>query len=173
MFFKTIDFFLPTKSWKNHPQKLLRIPQIYFFPLLPWLPKWPKQKNSCSKMWPIDQLYIDLGYNVYLVFASRTRSRPPINELMKTRGEALHLSDEFHRQTPLLCWWILGTTLVRCPLMKFSDNFFGSYGSIQKFRCWCCCGIWSRNCLFGCKSWKSKLKLLWPFLLQGFVFIYI
>ena len=23
--------FLPSKSWKNHPQKLLRIPQIYFF----------------------------------------------------------------------------------------------------------------------------------------------
>ena len=57
-FFKM--FVLITKSWKNHPQKLLRIPQIYFFPLLPWLPKWPKQKNSCFKMWPIDQLY-----NVY------------------------------------------------------------------------------------------------------------
>ena len=24
---------MPTKSWKNHPQKLLRIPQIHFFPL--------------------------------------------------------------------------------------------------------------------------------------------
>ena len=31
-----------------------------FFPLLPWLPKWPKQ-NSSFKMWPIDQLYIELG----------------------------------------------------------------------------------------------------------------
>ena len=24
-------FFLPTKSWKNQPEKLLRIPQIHFF----------------------------------------------------------------------------------------------------------------------------------------------
>ena len=43
---------LPTKSWKSHPQKLLRIPQIHFFSLLPWLPKQPNQKNSYSKMWP-------------------------------------------------------------------------------------------------------------------------
>ena len=58
-FFKKLRFFLTTKSWKNHPQKLLRIPQIHFFSLLP---KRPKQKNSCSKMWPIDQLYIELGW---------------------------------------------------------------------------------------------------------------
>ena len=54
-------FVSTTKSWKNVPQKLLRIPQIHFFPLLPWLPKRPKQKNSYSKMWLIDQLYIELG----------------------------------------------------------------------------------------------------------------
>ena len=40
---------------------MLRIPQIHFFPLLPAQLKWPKQKNSCSKMWSIDQLYIELG----------------------------------------------------------------------------------------------------------------
>ena len=52
MFLKILKFLLTTKSWKNHPQKLLRIPQIhFFFSLLPWL---PEQKNSCSKMWPID-----------------------------------------------------------------------------------------------------------------------
>ena len=34
------------------------------FSLLPWLPKRPKEKNSCSKMWPIDQLYIELGLNL-------------------------------------------------------------------------------------------------------------
>ena len=100
-FLKKYNFFLPTKSWKNHPQKLLRKTQIHFFPLtaflcnflvrllrnflkiffcpqkvekttlkscseflkstffplLPAQPKWPKQKKSCSKMWPIDQLY--------------------------------------------------------------------------------------------------------------------
>ena len=54
-------FVLTNKSWKNHPQKLLRKPQIHFFSLMPWLPKRPKQKNSCSKMWLIDQLYIELG----------------------------------------------------------------------------------------------------------------
>ena len=51
-------FVLTTKSSTNHPQKFLRIPWIHFFPLLP---KRPKKKNSCSKMWPIDQLYIELG----------------------------------------------------------------------------------------------------------------
>ena len=57
-----MNFFLPPKSWKKkHPQKLLRIPQIHFFSLLPWQPKQPEQKNSCYKMWPIDQLYIELG----------------------------------------------------------------------------------------------------------------
>ena len=48
--------------------------------------------------------------------------------------------------------------------MKFSDNFFGSYGSIHKFRCWCCRPVmllWEGNCLFGCKSWKLKLKGLY------------
>ena len=28
---KNLKFFLPTKSWKNHPQKLLRKTQIHFF----------------------------------------------------------------------------------------------------------------------------------------------
>ena len=32
-----------------------------FFLLVPAQPKWPKLKNSCSKIWPIDQLYIELG----------------------------------------------------------------------------------------------------------------
>ena len=63
--------FLPTKSWKNHPQKLVRIPQIHFFFLLPWLPIRPKKKNSRSKMWPIDQLYIELGLqSQYIYFLS-------------------------------------------------------------------------------------------------------
>ena len=34
MFLKIFQkFVLPSKSWKNHPQKLLSIPQIHFFPL--------------------------------------------------------------------------------------------------------------------------------------------
>ena len=46
-------FVLPIKSWKNHPEKLLRNTQIVFHPELP---ERPKKKNSCSKMWLIDQL---------------------------------------------------------------------------------------------------------------------
>ena len=74
---------MPTKRWKNHPQKLLRKTQIHFFfltalscPELPWaalscpeLPKQPKQKNSCSKMWFIDQLYIELGQKAWKLFS--------------------------------------------------------------------------------------------------------
>ena len=53
MFFKKNIFFLQTKSWKNHPQKLLRRTKIhFFFSLLPTQPKWPNEKNSCSKMCP-------------------------------------------------------------------------------------------------------------------------
>ena len=77
MFWKKIwKKILPTKIWKNHPQKLLRIPQIHFFPLLPAQPKWPKQKNSCSKMWPIDQLYIELGSgpkNIWIIGEIRVK----------------------------------------------------------------------------------------------------
>ena len=59
---KIINFFLTTKSWKNHPQKLLRIPQIHFF-FLTALTAQTTQTEECSKMWPIDQLYIELGFN--------------------------------------------------------------------------------------------------------------
>ena len=60
-FEKNLCCFFAYKKLKNHPQKLLGKIQIHFFPLLPAQPKWPKQENSCSKMWPIDQLYIELG----------------------------------------------------------------------------------------------------------------
>ena len=50
IFKKIINLFLPTKSCS---EKL----KSTFFPYCPELPKWPKQKNSCSKMW----LYIELG----------------------------------------------------------------------------------------------------------------
>ena len=33
----------------------------------PAQPKWPKQKNSCYKMWPIDQLYIELGLSQHYI----------------------------------------------------------------------------------------------------------
>jgi hypothetical protein len=48
------------------------------FSLLPELPKRPKQKNSCFKMWLIDQLYIGLGYNplIYLPVLMFHRCQP-------------------------------------------------------------------------------------------------
>ena len=46
---------------------LLRKTQIHFFSLLPELPKRPKQKNSCSKIWLIHHLYIKLGFFPFLV----------------------------------------------------------------------------------------------------------
>ena len=75
-FFNLKKKFLPTKCWKNHPQKLLRKTQIhFFFPYCPELPKRPKQKNSSSKLWLIDQPYIELGnipiwsLNFWIVFS--------------------------------------------------------------------------------------------------------
>jgi hypothetical protein len=53
---KNLNFFWPPKVEKNTLKSCSD-----FFSLLPWLPKRPKQKNLCSKMWPIDQLYIELG----------------------------------------------------------------------------------------------------------------
>ena len=69
------------KLRKKHPQKSLRI----FSPYCPELPKRPKKKNSCSKMWLIDQQYIKLGLGPQLSFyrnklfvasASLHRTRP-------------------------------------------------------------------------------------------------
>ena len=57
-FFKN-TFFLTAKSWKNHPQKLLRNTQIFFQPCTA---KRPKKKNSVFKMWLKESLSIALGY---------------------------------------------------------------------------------------------------------------
>ena len=43
--------------FKSCSEKLKSI----FFPYCPELPQRPKHKNSCAKMWLIDQLYIELG----------------------------------------------------------------------------------------------------------------
>jgi hypothetical protein len=71
IFFLKIPFFLPTKSLKNNPQKLLRNTQFIFLPYcpeLPWpeLPKQPKQKNPCPKMWFIDQLDMKYKTGVFI-----------------------------------------------------------------------------------------------------------
>ena len=50
------------KKLKKPPSKVAqKNSNPLVFSLLPAQPKWPKQKNSRSKMWPIDQLYIELG----------------------------------------------------------------------------------------------------------------
>ena len=40
-----------------------------FLHYCPELPKQPKQKNSCSKMWLINQLYIKLGLSPFVVLS--------------------------------------------------------------------------------------------------------
>jgi hypothetical protein len=54
LFSAVAKIFFAHKELKNHPQKLIRKTQIHFFSLLPGLPNWLKQKNSCSKMWLIE-----------------------------------------------------------------------------------------------------------------------
>ena len=62
MFFeKKLIFFCPQKDEKTTLKSCSEKLKSTFFPYCPELPKRPKQKNSCSKMWPIDQLYIELG----------------------------------------------------------------------------------------------------------------
>ena len=63
MFSKKFQIFsLPIKSWIKPPSKVAQKNSNLLFSLLPAEPKWPKQKNSCSKMWLIHQLYIELGF---------------------------------------------------------------------------------------------------------------
>ena len=60
---KNLKFFLPTKSWKNHPQKLLRIPQIHFFSLTFLTAQMARTEEFLFQnvaFW----LYIDLGPNL-------------------------------------------------------------------------------------------------------------
>ena len=54
-------FFFPQKVEKPPSQVAQNNSYLLFFSLMPELQKRPKQKNSCSKMWPIEQLYIELG----------------------------------------------------------------------------------------------------------------
>ena len=61
MFSKKFNFFCPQKVEKSTLKSLPKKLKSTFFSLLPAQPEQPKQKNSCSKMWLIDQLYIELG----------------------------------------------------------------------------------------------------------------
>ena len=60
--FLNLKFYFAHKKLKNPPSKVAqKNSNPLFFPYCPELPKRPKQKNSCSKMWLIDHLYIKLG----------------------------------------------------------------------------------------------------------------
>jgi hypothetical protein len=56
-----VQFFCPQKVEKNTHKSCSEKLKSPFFLILPEMPKLPKQKNSCSKMWLKDQLYIELG----------------------------------------------------------------------------------------------------------------
>ena len=61
IFLKSFKFFFAHKKLKKTPSKVAQKNSNPFFFLLPELPKGLKQKDLCSKMWLIDQLYIELG----------------------------------------------------------------------------------------------------------------
>ena len=60
--------FCPQKVKKQTPskvsQKSEKLKSIFFL-----LPELPKQKNSCSKIWLIHQLYTELGFHVKFEFS--------------------------------------------------------------------------------------------------------
>ena len=58
---KKLNFFAHKKLKKPPSNVAQKNSNPLFFPYCPELPKWPKQKNSCSKLWLIDQWYIELG----------------------------------------------------------------------------------------------------------------
>ena len=61
-FLKNFKFFLALKKLKKPPSKVAYLSRILvvseIFHNTAQKPKW---QNSCSKMWPIEQLYIELG----------------------------------------------------------------------------------------------------------------
>ena len=78
-------FVLTTKSWKNNPQKLLRIPQINFFELTAQtaqteefmfqnLAFWPTLYRTGQDLWPKIKILKKTQYFVYSTTDSLSRS---------------------------------------------------------------------------------------------------
>ena len=61
LFLSKINFFCTQKVEKTTLKSCSEELKSTFFPYCPKLPKGPKQKTSWSKIWLIDQLYIELG----------------------------------------------------------------------------------------------------------------
>ena len=53
-FLKNVKIFCPQKVEKTTLKSCSEKLKSTFFPCCPELPRWPKQKNSCSRMWLID-----------------------------------------------------------------------------------------------------------------------
>ena len=62
IFLKKLKKICPQKVEKNTLKSCSEKLKSTFFHYCPELPKQPKQKNSCSKLWLIDQLYIELDF---------------------------------------------------------------------------------------------------------------
>ena len=73
-FLDALIFFCPQKVEKTTLKSCYT--QFIFLYYYPELPKQLKQKNSCSKMWLIDQLYIKLG----LTPALKVMSHKPLQQ---------------------------------------------------------------------------------------------
>ena len=56
-----LQYFKKTFAHKKLKKPPSKVAQKYFIFFLHYCPELPKQKNSCSKIWLIDQLYIKLG----------------------------------------------------------------------------------------------------------------
>jgi hypothetical protein len=67
IFARMLQYFLSIffKIAKKKSSKVVKHGLLEFLklrnPYWPELSNWPKMNNSCSKIWPIDQLYIELG----------------------------------------------------------------------------------------------------------------
>ena len=124
-------FFLPTKSWKNHPQKLLRVTQIHFF----FLTAWAAQTAQTEKMWPIDQLYIELGSRQLMILSFITQRTKKIIVVFHSRWETTGI-DALYTQLWLL-WVILHehepTTAMLLPPRrpKLSNTLVSLSGCLQ------------------------------------------
>ena len=61
---RILKIFLPTKSRKNHPQKLLRIPQIHLFPYCPDCPNSPTMQIPFNIS--VDKWSFGFPKNIYI-----------------------------------------------------------------------------------------------------------
>ena len=97
----------------------------WFFSLLP---KWPKQKNSCSKMWLIDQLYIKLGIKYCLLFLKG----PLYLRTSRNFHDDVRLSDSYH----FFFIWI-GFKYVICleSFVKWSLDLENCFMNLKYRRC--------------------------------------